>query len=588
MKRRICCEMGLPEAAFPLQLNRITSIHESTSLLLFNQFDITTFSPSPAIQDVPLLGVSPETSLGILKTSQCNVLPGSVLEVNTMFGMETDRNSHLKRVEDYCQAINSNLESVLRIQSNEFLTSTNITLVENVLTQEGETIPFEINKWVECGDISLRITTDFVELQVTTNTNTNVIFQSDQPVRFLSNGSKFHGIRVVSSVFVCDGDFLGDYLEVIGSVCDLKGSCKVETLVLRCKDCRVMGQVNIERMMLIMCENCIFDKASVSACDFVVFASAKVTISAYVQATSLVIQTDRLALGVKGSIVSGKYFIKSDKVAFAGSIQASDLFIESRIIDFEHKSSVRAETLHFWLLAKNGGEKVAKNDGILTVDNFVLDVNLMSDAISKDTQTVSFTNRNAFTVSRCLLAHNGCIISTGNMAIRSLYIASYAAVEVTKKGSIKLGDFMATEKNGVFKCSGIFLPYAQLSPDFYNSGSLVLNTPATIHCHKFVSDGSINGELSLRVDDLMSVSGEIEGSDITIDANMVAITRGTMISANNIKIVCKDCQLAAAEIKAIEEEDACGSCIIHSSNPITNVGAKFVGWKKLELEPVEQ
>ena len=240
------------DSVFPGHLKRAVSVNESASVLLFNNFVVPEFAPSKAVTEVPTICVSPETSLGMFKSSVCNVLPGSFLEVNTLFGMENDRNSHLKRVDDYCNSMNCAVRDVLEEQSCELVPSEVIEFVNKRLVFKGEELECPASQWVTCGDLIVRDCEAGLEVKAVRKCTASVTLQADTVVRVVSDGHRFHRLRVVSNGFVSDSDISCDYLEVVGPECSFSGKYDVETVVLRCEDCRVSGGWNVSKMMLIM------------------------------------------------------------------------------------------------------------------------------------------------------------------------------------------------------------------------------------------------------------------------------------------------------------------------------------------------
>ncbi|EAY04679.1 hypothetical protein TVAG_474770 [Trichomonas vaginalis G3] len=533
---------------------------------------------SDAINKISSFFLNPSSSLSIVKDDGCELLPGSYLEANTLFGMDINRVSHIQEIESKIDECNHHIESII-LKNNENFNSTPHYKINDfkLIDTQGNTIIKSLKNKKKKVDIPFKIdieTTedkdDIIILSIQKESS-HLIIECDIPIEIRSISTDVKSIRLISPSIYLNTDINIDSFEIISDVFESDGSVSAKSFLLRSKEA-ILNKDNTGNCFIFVGEELEF-KSSSYYYDGMFISSTSKVIFEEVNNGPVFIHSPTIIL--KNSFVSSYLFVKCQTIEIRknSKINCPEIAIESSKI-INKGSIISEKKIDLLLLYIKKNEVPFINEGTIKAFDLFCESNNVD--ISNSDYKATMSNKSALTVTNSFLLSNGNFNSE-NAAIRSLYISSFSNFK--SSGNLSIGDLLVVEKNSSFNNTGKTMPYSTLKPIVLVSGNFQCKQEMEVK--KFVCSGIISGSLYLKSNDIVSLSGKGDLKEIDIKSNQISFTGKACFTASSANLYAKDIMIAE---KALLPANDKSTISIHCKEEIAY---NFDQWHDSSFEKLE-
>lgn len=544
---------------------------ENSALLYDNDEDF-----DPSISKISAFALNPSSSMSIVKCDGCELLPGSFLEANNLFGMDINRVSHIQDIENKITEANKLINNIILENNNKFENQKTIYYKKGKLsTNNDKTISKSLKKPIkyECANFAIEKTSDnedILIIQINDDQST-IIIESDTPIEIRKCPKEIGALRLISPSIYLNSEINVQNFEVITNVFESDGEVNAKSFILRSKEAITNQMITGNQFIFIGTE--VEFKSSVYYYESM-FVSAK-SKAIFNELNNSLTFIYSPAITIKNSFTASYFYAKSQNITInkTASINSTDIVIES--FKLTNKGTIVSEKkICLLLLHKKDHENIFINEGRIKTYDLLMEANNI-DIGNSDSQAI-MSNKSALTVTNAFLLSNG-IFNTKNTAIRSLYISAFCSFKCT--GELSVGDLIVVEKQSEFVSSGSMKQYATLRPVILVSGSFECKSELIVK--KFVCSGTINGSLLLDSSDIVSISGNGELNKIDIKSNHISISERAGISASNVILHAKEISIGISSLRPVDDDS---SILIKSMHDIEQI--KEI-WPNYEFEEVK-
>ena len=571
-------------------LDDTTYYHIENSRLLYN----SKIRQSTKLNRISSYSLNNSTALSIQPNFKCDLLPGSLLEANNLFGMDIGRSSYMTEVEEFIDNGNETAKTIIT-NHNSNLISPNISIViENYqIRLNGEIITerIEDNQRYDLKCLVSSISYDeennpVLTIQFQDNcSHENIVIESDIALEFQENEKESEkiinprSIRISSSsVYFSPPIENMKSFEIISDSCYIENKISCECAILRCNDLTIEKEFQSNNFIFIG-ERELNVKNSLNVSENCFISSfGKITLINFT-ATKAWFHCKQLIMK-KICIIDDSIFAKTNEIEIMrnSTLKADMFYLETHKLTNTGTIQLSKKATMFFLYEKKNEEVFLNKNVFSTYDLFVESNHLIQS--KSQTETAKLNNSSALTVKNAFLLSNGNFTSC-NSSIRSLYIHSNSQFHSKKNFSI--GDFLVIEENSTFISEGVNIPYSNLKPTVLNSGKFISNR--LLKVNKFITDGNIERSLHLEADDLISLSSHCELDFVDITSHMIAITKKAFIKCSSAHLSAYDLDISYGSLMPIDNDSEISieTSIINDS--LTNL---FGSWKNKTFKEIKK
>ena len=574
-----------------LEINEQSSniINENCTKMLNKPLFLKIEKFSETVLKIPLFLLKTSSLIGFNKQIQCNLLPGSQLEANNLFGMEIERSSHIKQVEQNNIRFNIKLEKYIH-----HLCLSQIDLIiffkNGEITQNGKKVK-------RIPSISFNISNNTLFLKFNSKEQiSSMVFESDIPVVFDEGELSIHSLRLTSPEFQNQSNIICNHMEIFTiSEFSTFSSIKCnDTLMIRTESIIVKSDINAKRVIMI-CDDMNITKSKIIAEFTSLYSKNYIKTSlSHLNFRYCFIKSNKIDLLNKGSFTSENIcFIQTEEIIIGQSIKSSICNIETRDLTIlkTGKIDITNKMNLFFISNNSKNQKSAtrKNEGVFIANNLFFEINSLNNT---DVNNETFQNFNAFSVKCSFLLSSGTFLNKRNVSFRSFYLSSYSNFISQMKSSIKIGDLLVTESSSNIKIeeNAEIIPFVHLKPIILNSGKFFNGSTCDIECTKFITNGEINGCFNIKAADIISILGNSnECSVLNCNSSQIAIVNGTTIAAFKCIFTCLSFEICNSVIKPSNSnnDDEKSSFELYYKDTYLNNNGEIKFFKSKSIQKVE-
>lgn len=538
------------------------------------------FEDSEKLNRISSFPLNSYSALSVQKTSGCDLLPGSFLEANTLFGMDISRTSHIEEIEKFQNTGNDIIKESLKVFKSLFAKPNKYLIIDGKIVLNGKTIfaKFKEEEDMNCNDFDCCIEYDkddepilVIEFKKKPEKST-VYIEADISLEIKDSEGMPANLRLVSPSIYFSAPVTSRNIEIIADCCCIEKNSDCNAMILRSNNLEIIGQVLANDFIFIGDELktegllCVYNILCVSS-----VGNVKID---QISGKNLFIHCENLVF--KEKLILTDLFVKTHKLDIQKGcyIEGYHCFFESHKIT-NYGEILSRNKLSMLFLFEKKDEEVFSNKSKVTTLDFFVEANCC--VAMKPGMVGKMRNYSGITVKNSFLLSNGNFV-TKNTTIRSLYISEYNKFK--SNGELSIGDFFVVEKNSKFSHVGVFLPYSLLKPIVLISGKFKCSLPLKVG--KFISNGTLKGSLNIDSVDLVSLSCSGELDVLDIHAPLFVLSEKANLLVNKAKIIAPRVEIASRSIRPFGEDTE-----IEIGSIDTNIRDDLSQWTKKNIHEIE-
>lgn len=480
--------------------------------------------------------LSPASLLYPKMDEYCDLLHGSIIKTNNLFGMDISRGSHIEKFEHVSSIINTSIGQTINNIGNSINTDTYFYYTDGVLSYGNKKLCKKNGLKSKVTENKCVFSLVFDTLKVDFNDNINSFYiESDIPIVLVGSKKFPKNLRIVSKSVLFENSFKCVNIEIITDDFNSRVKIDCESLLVRSKRFHSTFEC-ISKSILLTAEDVSFtniktENLYITSKNSILLNNVDASICMAMHTKTLNISNSKTPVFLvfcnqlifKNDVDFSKGFFECKKIINNGIITCTKkitcfaLFDESESVCLENKGSIT--TVDLFYESKSSKPKL---------DNIAL-----------------FHNKKELKVTNSFLLSGGTYKNDYHTIIRSLYISENCSFQ--SDGNLMIGDFLVVENNARFIANCKFSTYATLRPQVFISG--LFEATHLFKVQKFVCTGKIQGDLKLESNDVVTLNCNVTIKEIDITAPMVVINSKCRVKAKKVRIK------TSSMIGAIDSDD---------------------------------